>query len=60
MKAYLLRVGIDLGYGALGPIFEDNSFDYIPIPELEPTQESRTFSDIGSRHKGNLSDYLPR
>ena len=46
MKAYLLRVGIDLGYGALSPIFEDNRFEYIPIPEQSPTQEQRTFATV--------------
>lgn len=60
MKAYLLRVGIDLGYGALGPIFGDNTFEYIPIPEQTPSNESRTYSTIRSRHSGVLSDYLPR
>lgn len=35
MKAMLLRVGIDTGYGGtLGPIFEDGSFEFVPIPEL--------------------------
>lgn len=35
MKAMLLRVGIDTGYGAnaLSPIFDDGSFEYIPIPK---------------------------
>lgn len=39
-KALLLRVGMDRGTGgALGPIFDDGSFEYTPIPEREPTRE---------------------
>lgn len=42
MKALLLRVGIDKGYGGcLAPIFRDGSFEYIPIPERRATSESR-------------------
>lgn len=43
----LLRVGIDKGCGgALGPIFEDGSFEYIPIPEDDPDSiETRTYSN---------------
>ncbi len=33
-KALLLRVGLDRGTGgALGPIYPDGTFEYIPIPE---------------------------
>ncbi len=32
MKAMLLRVGMDTGTdGALGPVFPDGSFEYIPF-----------------------------
>ena len=60
MKAYLLRVGIDLGYGALGPIFEDNTFEFIPISERSPSREPRTYSTMNGHHGGVLADYLPR
>jgi hypothetical protein len=34
MKALLLRVGIDKGSGGIyGPIFDDGSFEFVPIPE---------------------------
>jgi hypothetical protein len=29
----LLRVGMDLGFGGLGPLFSDGRFEYMPIPE---------------------------
>lgn len=33
MKVALLKVGIDAGSGGIqGPIFEDQTFEYIPIP----------------------------
>ena len=34
MQVVLLRVGIDTGSGsALGPLFKDGSFEYVPIPD---------------------------
>lgn len=55
----LLRVGIDAGYDAHGPLLEDGTFEYIPIPEENETNESRTFSKIPGRHGGQLSRYVP-
>jgi len=60
MQAALLRVGIDKGnVGRLAPVFEDSSFEYIPIPESYDTAETRTYSEIDARNGGVLSDYLP-
>lgn len=62
MKALLLRVGIDKGYGALSPVFSDMTYEYIPIylrnkKEIEQN-EKRTYSTLkGSRNK-YLSEYL--
>lgn len=43
----LLRVGIDTGYGAnaLSPIFDDGSFEYIPIPQRydDDSEEDKTY-----------------
>ena len=61
MKALLLRVGIDKGSGgALAPIFEDGSFEYIPIPEFySDTTENRTFSNSPLRYNKFMVDYVP-
>lgn len=61
MKALLLRVGIDKGTrdGTLGPIFEDGTFEYIPISEKNlKTKENRTYKDIFDRYGKQLSTYL--
>jgi len=63
MKAILLRVGIDKGYGALSPVFSDMSYEYIPIylknkKEMEKN-EKRTYSMIKGSHSKFLSEYLP-
>jgi len=62
MKALLLRVGIDKGTdGALAPIFEDGSFEYIPISE-DPdwkTTSTRTYSNTIGRTGKPISWYLP-
>jgi Nucleotide modification associated domain 3 len=62
MKAMLLRVGIDKGCGgALAPIFEDGSFEYIPIPEGDPdSTEFRTYNNTYGRSGHPLSYYLPK
>ena len=60
-KAMLLRVGIDKGCGGvLAPIFEDGSFEYIPIPEVDPdSTESRTYENTKGRKGQPLAYYLP-
>ncbi|MFZ2472161.1 MAG: hypothetical protein WAW52_09515 [Methanothrix sp.] len=60
MKAMLLRIGIDsTAGGALGPIFDDGSFEYIPIPEGWVSQERNTYKDIIGRRGRPLSEYIP-
>lgn len=59
-KALLLRVGIDRGTGgALGPIFADGTFEYVPIPEERPTKAVDTYETLTARHGGSLAAYLP-
>lgn len=63
MKGLLLRVGIDKGIknGALGPIFEDGTFEYIPIPEKSAkTKETRTYKNTLGIRGEPLSTYLPK
>jgi Nucleotide modification associated domain 3 len=59
-KALLLRVGMDRGTGgALGPIFRDGTFEYIPIPEAVPTRCSLTYATLPGRHVPSLAAVLP-
>lgn len=60
MNVVLLRVGIDSGSGGIhGPLFEDGSFELLPIPDN---------SGVGARTYGNttglrgipFSEYFPR
>ena len=59
MKAMLLRIGIDsTAGGALGPIFDDGSFEYIPIPEGCDSGERKTYRNIIGRKGKPLSEFL--
>lgn len=59
-KALLLRVGMDRGTGgALGPVFRDGSFEYIPIPEAIPTRCRLTYATLPGRHLRALATVLP-
>ena len=62
MNAMLLRVGIDKGTdGTLGPIFEDGSFEYIPISEGDSkSKEERTYENTLGRSGRPLTTYLPK
>ena len=61
MKAMILRIGIDKGTdGALGPIFDNRSFEYIPLSEKNVnTREEKTFGNTKGRSGVYLSKYLP-
>jgi hypothetical protein len=60
MKALLLRVGIDKGCGGtLGPIFDDGSFEFVPIPERFPLPGAATYNDRIGRMGKRLSTYVP-
>lgn len=59
----LLRIGIDKGTdGILAPIFQDGSFEYIPISEGDDSQskEDRTYRNTIGRKGKCLSTYLPK
>ena len=62
MNAMLLRIGIDKGTdGTLAPIFEDGSFEYIPISEGDSqSKEDRTYKNTVDRSGKPLSTYLPK
>ena len=61
-KILLLRVGMDLGYGGLGPLFPDGTFEYVPIPD-DPdrvSEHSLFFTDIPARSGGSVARFVPR
>jgi len=63
MKALILRVGIDKGYGFLSPVFYDMTFEYLPIylrnkKETERNEKRTYFDLIGNRNLA-LSEHLP-
>lgn len=65
MKIALLRVGADSGnLGFHSPIFEDETFDFIPIDETyndrntEQITEHRTYSNTKIKTKNFLIDYF--
>ena len=60
MKVALLRVGIDTGSGGIhGPLFNDGSFEYIPIPDGFGI-DKRTYGNVTGRHGINLVGFFPK
>lgn len=60
MNVVLLRVGIDSGTGgAQGPLFDDGTFEYIPIPDYSGLDD-RTYSNTYGRRGQPLVELLPR
>jgi hypothetical protein len=59
-KIAMLRIGIDSGAGGIqGPLFNDASYEYIPIPDGSGT-DSRTYGNITGRNGRNLIEYFPK
>lgn len=59
MQIVLLRIGIDTGCGGThGPLFEDGTFEYIPIPDRFRV-DSRTYGTTTGRHGRKLIEYFP-
>lgn len=57
----LLRVGIDKGTGGcLAPIFQDGSFEYIPIPETCATSESNVYKSMKGRCGKSFAEFVGR
>jgi Nucleotide modification associated domain 3 len=60
MKIAMLRIGIDTGSGgAHGPLFEDGSFEFIPIPDSNGT-DPRTYGNTVGRKGSKLVEYFPK
>jgi hypothetical protein len=59
MKVAMLRVGIDTGSGGMqGPLFQDGSFEYIPIPDSRGDDE-RTYGNTIGLKGLKLVEYFP-
>jgi hypothetical protein len=63
MKVAILRVGIDSGCGGIqGPLFQDGTFEFIPIPkygtDIENTGEP-TYGNTKGKYGKPLIDYFP-
>lgn len=61
-RILFLRVGIDTGCGlALGPLFADGTFEYVPIPERAEDVGSRgvRFHDLPARSGGSVARFVP-
>lgn len=52
---------MDLGYGGLGPLFPDGTFEYVPIPDNPRKTSSRTlsFSQIRGRSGRDIEQFVP-
>jgi len=60
MKVAMLRIGIDAGSGGIqGPLFQDGSFEYIPIPDGFSVDERTYGSAIGLKGR-KLVEYFPK
>ncbi len=61
-RILLLRVGMDLAYGALGPLFPDGTFEYVPIPDnpRRVSERSLFFRDIPARSGGSVTRFVPQ
>jgi hypothetical protein len=59
MKVAMLRIGIDTGSGGIhGPLFQDGSFEYIPIPDGRGDDE-RTYGNTTGVRGAKLVEYFP-
>jgi len=56
----MLRVGIDTGSGGInGPLFRDESFEFVPIPDRSGI-DPRTYGNTMGRTSKALIDYFPK
>jgi hypothetical protein len=59
MKIALLRIGIDSGSGGIqGPLFQDGTFEYIPIPD-DSGKDERTYGNTTGKYGKKLVEYFP-
>lgn len=65
MRVYLANVGSNASHGFASPLFEDGSFEFIPIPERDPAGASARlvrYADLRSHYypDGDLLRYVPQ
>ena len=54
-------MGIDKGCGGcLSPLFEDGTFEFIPIPEDEETSETKIYANMKGRTGCQIRDFVPK
>lgn len=59
MNVVLLRVGIDTGCGGIhSPLFEDGSFEFVPIPDGRGL-DKRTYGNSKGRAGRKFTEYFP-
>ena len=59
MQVVLLRIGIDSGCGGIqGPLFQDGSFEYVPIPD-DFAHDNRTYGNKDGQKGIKLIEYFP-
>ena len=59
MKIALLRIGIDSGSGGIQvPLFQDGTFEYIPIPD-DSGKDERTYGNTTGKYGKKLVEYFP-
>jgi len=60
MKVAMVRIGIDTGSGGIhGPLFQDGTFEYIPIPDGFGKDE-HTYGNTTGKYGKKLVDYFPQ
>lgn len=64
MQSILMHVGADTSscctLGVCGPVFEDLTFEFLPILEIQRTRESRSYEELKSHNDGQtLARYVP-
>jgi hypothetical protein len=60
MNVVLLRVGIDTGCGGIhSPLFEDGTFEFVPIPDSKGLDE-RTYGNCSGRRNRSFAEYFPK
>jgi hypothetical protein len=58
-QVVLLRVGIDSGSGGIqGPIFGDDTFEFIPIDSVRGDRLGRTYGNTAGRHGRKMIEYF--
>src|SRR5206468_7575922 len=59
-EVVLVRVGVDAGSGGVqGPLYPDNTFGYVPIPDGGNVDPRKYGNTLDERHGRRLVEYFP-